>query len=51
MSDPKHEDEGARKARQGRNIALFVGLLAFVVLIFIITLTRLGGNVAAPHAF
>lgn len=51
MSDPRHEDEAARKARQGRNIALLIGLLAFVALIFIVTLTRLGGNVAAPHAY
>ena len=51
MSDPKQENEAARKARQGRNIALFVGLVAFVVLIFIVTIVRLGGNVAAQHAF
>ena len=51
MSDPNDEDEGFRRARRGRNIALFVGLLAFVILIFVITLTRLGGNVAAPHGF
>ena len=50
MSDPKHEDEAARKARNGRNIAMLVGLLAFVVLVFVVTLTRLGGNVAA-HGF
>ena len=41
-----HEDAAAKKARQGRNIAMFVGLLAFVILIFIVTITRLGGNVA-----
>jgi t-SNARE complex subunit (syntaxin) len=51
MSDPMHENEAARKARQGRNIALFVGLVAFVILIFIVTITRLGGNVAAQHGF
>ena len=47
MSDPKDEDAAAKKARNGRNIAMLVGLLAFVILIFIVTLTRLGGNVAA----
>jgi hypothetical protein len=51
MSDPNDEDEAFRRARRGRNIALFVGLLAFVILIFVITLTRLGGNVAAQHNF
>ena len=50
MSDPKYEDEAAKKARGGRNIALLVGLLAFVILVFIITITRLGGNVAT-HGF
>lgn len=50
MSDPKHEGEAFRKARQGRNIALFIGLLAFVVLVFIVTITRIGGNVTA-HGF
>ena len=51
MSDPNDEDEAFRRARRGRNIALFVGLFAFVILIFVITITRLGGNVAAPHNF
>ncbi|HEX3406513.1 MAG TPA: hypothetical protein VHS81_04680 [Caulobacteraceae bacterium] len=50
MSDPRNEDEAARKARNGRNIALLVGLLAFVVLVFLVTITRLGGNVAT-HGF
>jgi hypothetical protein len=49
VSDPKSEGEAARRARRGRNIAIAVGLLAFVVLVFVITLVRLGGNVA-PHA-
>jgi hypothetical protein len=47
MSDPKDEAEAFRKARGGRNIAIFIGLLGFVILIFVITLTRIGGNVAA----
>jgi hypothetical protein len=47
MSDPKDEGEAFRKARNGRNIAILVGLLAFVILVFIVTLTRLGGNAAA----
>jgi hypothetical protein len=50
VSDPKAEDEAAKKARNGRNIAMFVGLLAFVILVFVVTLTRLGGNVAS-HGF
>jgi hypothetical protein len=47
MSDPKDESEAFRKARNGRNIAILVGLLAFVILVFIVTLTRLGGNATA----
>ena len=39
----------AKKARDGRNLALALGLVAFVVLVFVVTLVRLGGNVAHPH--
>jgi hypothetical protein len=47
MSDPKNEDAAFRKARTGRNIAMLVGLLAFVALVFIVTLTHLRGNAFA----
>ena len=50
MSDPLSENEAARKARRGRNIALALGLVAFVVLVFIVTIARLGGHVA-DHGF
>lgn len=46
MSDPARETEPELKARRGRNIALALGLVLFVVLIFVVTLVRLGGNVA-----
>ena len=39
----------AKKAREGRNIALGLGLVAFVILVFVVTLVRLGANVAHPH--
>jgi hypothetical protein len=48
VSDPKNEDAAFRKARQGRNIAIMLGLLAFVALIFIVTITHLRGNAFAP---
>jgi hypothetical protein len=51
MSDPKDESEAARRARTGRNIAIALGLVAFVIIVFIVTITRLQGNVAAPHRF
>jgi uncharacterized membrane protein (DUF485 family) len=41
MRDPDAE----LKARKGRNIALALSLVLFVVLVFFITLTRLGANV------
>lgn len=46
MSDPARESEPDAKARRGRNIALALGLVLFVVLIFVVTIIRLGGNVA-----
>ncbi len=45
MSDPNREDEAAIKARRGRNIALALSLVLFVVLIFIVTIVRLGADV------
>ncbi|WP_165190674.1 hypothetical protein [Caulobacter soli] len=38
----------AVKARGLRNIALGLGLAAFVVLVFVVTVVKLGGNVG-PH--
>ncbi len=34
------------KARNGRNIALGLGLAAFVIIVFVVTIVRLGGSVA-----
>jgi hypothetical protein len=50
MSDPKSEDPAWAKARRGRNIALAIGLVGFVIVVFIATIARLGGNVAT-HGF
>jgi len=33
------------KARRGRNIAMAIGLVAFVIIVFVTTIVRLGGNV------
>ncbi|HRD47475.1 MAG TPA: hypothetical protein PLF78_13445 [Caulobacter sp.] len=35
------------KARRGRNIALALGLVAFIVLVYGVTLIRMGGYVAS----
>jgi len=40
------ENDAAAKARKGRNIALGLGLMAFVILVFVVTVVRLGANVA-----
>ena len=46
MSDPKREGEEFAKARRGRNLAIAVGLVAFVILVYVVTVVRLGANVA-----
>jgi len=46
MSDPAREPENFARARRGRNIALALGLLLFVILVFVVTVVRLGANVA-----
>jgi hypothetical protein len=49
MSDPRREDEVAAKARRGRNIAIALGLVVFVVLVYVVTVVRLGHNVLTPR--
>lgn len=48
-SENRAPKDAAKKARDGRNIALGLGLAAFVILVFVVTLVRLGANVAHPH--
>ena len=38
------EQERLKKARRGRNLALGLVLLGFVVLFYMITIVRIGGN-------
>lgn len=45
MNGPMLEDEAAARARRGRNVAIALGLVVFIVLIFVVTLVRLGANV------
>jgi hypothetical protein len=44
MTLPIKPDDAA-KARSGRNLALGLGLVAFVILIFVVTIVRLGGSI------
>jgi len=45
MSDPNREAESFAKARRGRNIAIALGLVAFVIIVFAVTVIRLGASV------
>ncbi len=48
--DPKNpfrESDAAAKARRRRSMVLGLGLVAFVILVFIVTLVMLNGNVLA----
>jgi hypothetical protein len=45
--DPFGEGPEAAKARKNRNLAIAGGLVAFIVLVFVITLVKLSGNVAS----
>jgi hypothetical protein len=44
--DPFGEGPEAAKARRSRNVAIALGLVAFIALVFAITLVKLSGNVA-----
>ena len=49
MSDPNRESDAAARARRGRNIAIAVGLIVFVALVYVVTVVRLGANVLDPR--
>ncbi len=44
MSNPYNESPEAARARRGRNWVLAVALLAFVALVFAITVAKISGN-------
>ncbi|MEO1252001.1 MAG: hypothetical protein AAFW81_06630 [Pseudomonadota bacterium] len=46
MADLELKSEDETKLRNRRNLAIALGLVAFVVLIFVVTILRLGGAVA-----
>lgn len=50
MSDPKNESRDSARARRGRNIALAVTLFAFVAIVFVITIVRLGSHAGVPSS-
>ena len=48
MSDPNQESRDAAKARSGRNIAIALALVAFVILVFVISMAKMSAHVV-PH--
>ena len=47
--NPFGESELAAKSRRRRSVVLAVGLVVFVLLVFVVTLAKLGSHVADPH--
>ena len=45
MSDPKREGADFAKARRGRNIAIAVALVVFVILVYVVTIVNMGSDV------
>ena len=48
LPDPYANQPEARLARRRRNVALGLALVAFVLIVFFVTIARLGGG-AVPH--
>ena len=51
MSRGFQESDEAAKARRRRSLAIALALGAFVIMVFVVTLVRMGGHVADPHFF
>ena len=49
MSDPQLEGEAFARARRGRNIVIALGLVAFVIIVFLVTVLKMKASVATPH--
>ncbi|MCP5432396.1 MAG: hypothetical protein H6923_03895 [Alphaproteobacteria bacterium] len=48
MSAPGDMPPDGEAARRRRSLAIALALGAFVLLVFVVTIVRLGGNAAAP---
>ena len=51
MINPLPESAEAAKARRLRSIAIALALGAFVIMVFLITIAKIGCHVADPHRF
>ena len=47
--NPFGESDAAAKARRRRSIALALGLVAFIIVVFAVTIAKLGSHVADRH--
>lgn len=47
MSNPYQEDPASARARRGRNVLLALSLVAFVVLVFLITMAKISAHAPA----
>jgi hypothetical protein len=46
MTEPNPRDPESERARKRRSIIMGLGLAAFVILVFVISIVRMGGDVA-----
>jgi hypothetical protein len=48
QQDLAKRDHELHRRRRGRNIGVLVVLIAFVALLFLVTIAKMGGNAANP---
>ena len=48
MDQPELSPE-AKKSRDQRNVAIALGLVAFVVIVFLVTILKISGNIGAAQ--
>lgn len=46
MPNPFNETDEQAKARRGRSWAIALGLIAFVILVFVVSVVNMGGHIA-----
>jgi hypothetical protein len=46
MPNPFNETDDQARARKGRNIAIALGLVLFVILVFVVSVVNMGGHIA-----
>ncbi|MDQ0466666.1 flagellar basal body-associated protein FliL [Caulobacter ginsengisoli] len=46
MPNPFNETDEQAKARKGRSLAIALGLVVFIILIFVVSIVNMGGAIA-----